>query len=115
MSKVRQFATEVPATLMKDDYDKNKNLSERTSPDGKPVLSPEEYLAMSLRKPLNTQDTLRMNCTSILKLLGVFPAGNAEAKRTAAWLRANNYRAGQRGKIWKVALLHAQSRQYVIV
>jgi len=87
----------------------------RFTADGKEVISLEDFLAIHLKRPISTQETLRLNCSSILRLLGVVPAGNSEAKRAGTWLRANNFYASQRGKVWKVALVHAQSHGYVIL
>lgn len=58
-------------------------LSSSTTPDGKKIITLEDYLALYLRHPKNTQVTLRLNCSSILKLLDVFPAGQHETKRAA--------------------------------
>jgi hypothetical protein len=87
----------------------------RTTPDGEELITLEDYLSLVLRHPLNTQETLRLNCSSILKLLDVFPVGQSETKRAATWLRLNGYRAGQRGKMWKVALVHAHKCRYRVI
>jgi hypothetical protein len=89
--------------------------AQRVTQDGRQVITLEDYLSLLLRHPLNTQETLRLNCSSILKLLDVFPVGQSETKRVATWLRLNGYRAGQRGKIWKVALVHAHKCHYRVV
>jgi hypothetical protein len=82
--------------------------------DGKQTMTLEVYLALCVERPQSTQETLRMNTATLLRLLGVVPTGKHETKRAAAWLRANAFRAGQRGKIWKVKLVHAHACQYCI-
>jgi hypothetical protein len=93
----------------------NINLTDkRIAPDGKEIVSLENYLSMKLRHPVTWDETLRLNCASILRLLGVSPSGAIEVKRTAAWLRAG-YRASGREKIWKVMLVDAQLAPYHVV
>jgi hypothetical protein len=77
--------------------------------DGKLIVTLEQYLSERLKHPLGP-DTLRMNCASILRLLGIpfNGAGDKLLKRTATWLRANGYRAAARGKCFAVAVVHPQ-------
>jgi hypothetical protein len=84
--------------------------------DGKQVWMLEDYLAMTLKHPQNGE-ALRMNCASILRLLGVSFQGSGDKllKRTASWLRANGYRAAARGKCFAVALAHPQACPHHVV
>jgi hypothetical protein len=77
--------------------------------DGKQVWTLEEYLATTLKHP-QSGEALRINCASILRLLGIPFQGSGDKllKRTASWLRANGYRAAARGKCFAVVLVHPQ-------
>jgi hypothetical protein len=92
-------------------------LAPRVAPDGKAIVSLEDYLGMQLKHPTTQQETLRLNCAGILRLLGVMTMNSNDGllKRTAKWLRVNGYRSASRGKMFKVALVHPSSCPYHVV
>lgn len=83
--------------------------------DGKEVITVEEFLSMNLKQPRYETETLRLNATNVLKVLGVENVGQPEAKQTASWLRANGFRAVHDGKVFKVALVYPQAQPYRII
>jgi hypothetical protein len=97
-------------------YDKRKNLSESIStPDGKEVITMGEFLGKFLKQPQHEAETLRLNATNILKVLGLPNVGQPEAKQAAVWLRANGFRAVHQGKVFKVGVVYPQTTHYLVV
>jgi hypothetical protein len=97
-------------------YDKNKNLTDpMNAPDGRQVVTMGEFLSKFLKQPQHEAETLRLNATNILKVLGVPNVGQPEAKQAAVWLRANGFRAVHQGKVFKVGVVYPQTTHYLVV
>lgn len=120
--RLETFRTQRPPPPSTQMADHDKSLEEialdakPTASDGKQVWTLEDYLGTRLKHPTGA-DTMRMNCASILRMLNIpfNGAGDKLLKRAAIWLRANGYRAVQRGKTFAVALVHAQVCPHHIV
>jgi hypothetical protein len=87
----------------------------RIAPDGKEVITLDDFLSKYLKHPQHEAESLRLNATNILKVLGVPNVGQAEAKQATKWLRANGYRAVHQGKVFRVAMMYPQTARYHVV
>jgi len=81
----------------------------------KQVITLEDFLGKFLKPPDYETQALRINATSILKMLGIVTVGVSMTRRTAKWLRANGYTATHEGLIFKVAMAHPPIKQYFVV
>jgi len=70
---------------------------------------------MHLKHPEHEAESLRLNATNILKVLGLANISQAEAKKATKWLRANGYRAVHQGKVFRVALAYPQTAASLMV
>jgi hypothetical protein len=86
-----------------------------TTPDGKEVITLEEYLGKYLKHPDYESQALRLNSTSILKVLGILAIGVSLTRRTAVWLRANGYTATHNGQVFKVSMRCPPIKSYHVV
>ncbi|MEJ7930997.1 hypothetical protein WG922_13560 [Ramlibacter sp. AN1015] len=85
------------------------------TPDGKIVITLGDFLNKFLRQPVHEAETLRLNATNILKVLGVKNVSQADARKAATWLRANGFRAVHQGKVYKVGMVYPQANDYLVV
>jgi hypothetical protein len=99
---------------MKDDLE-NLRLDAPMTADSKVLITLNDFLKQFLKQPVHETETLRLNATNILKVLGVPNVGMTEAKVTNKWLRTNGYRAVHNGKVFKVAVVYPQTSNYLIV
>lgn len=85
------------------------------APDGKEIITLNDFLSRYLKQPQHEAEALRLNATNILKVLGLQNVGQAEAKKATKWLRANGFRAVHQGKVFRVAMVYPRTAHCHVV
>jgi hypothetical protein len=111
---VTRTETTAPTNPEMKDFE-DKPLSEQRSPDGKEIVSLEEFLQRHLKHPEHETETLRLNATNILKVLGMKVINQREAKRANKWLRAHGFKAVHNGTVYTVGLVDTQAIAFYVV